>query len=351
MNELKINLEIDEFWKDCFNTHCSNNNYCNNKQSFNYSSNSNRNKTKRVKSNENKSKNKKYFFLRKKLTKYTNLSEKPENLKLKLLSKTKSECNLKNIKDALKKEDLIPLKNKKYNEKIGNVFINLYKKGMLGRDLYIQNNNKQKEKKEKLKLEECTFKPEKCINKKLEKKINKLYNNSNIYERNIKLQQKHKEKIAFLFNESNKIMNNHTSSECYFHPYINNNKNIEKVLYDDNFWRSKADNDSNRLFLLRYMKAREEEFDKKERLISPRYKNLKYNFSYPKHMIRSVSQKDSLLLKKNLHENLYSFKILFSEEKDNDDIDNGNNKDEQNINKEEKKGDNFHWTFAKKYNN
>ena len=34
-------------------------------------------------------------------------------------------------------------------------------------------------------IEECTFKPEKCKNKQLENKINKLYNNTNIYERNL----------------------------------------------------------------------------------------------------------------------------------------------------------------------
>ena len=354
MNDIKRNFQLDEFWSDCMNIHYSNNNKYNNKQVLNNSSNNHKSEIKSIKSKDKNTNNKRKFFLRKKLIKHV-ISDDPENIKLKILSKTKSEYNLKNIKDALEQEDLIPLKKKKNNEKIGNVFISLYKKGTLGRDQWIKNNAIQKERKEKLKLEECTFKPQKCMNKKLEKKINNLYNNTNIYERNIKLQQKHKEKIAFLFNETNKINNNYTSGECYFHPYINTNKNIEKVLYDDNFWKNQADNDSTRLFLLRYMKAREEEYEKKEKINTFSFKNLKYNFSYPKNMVRSVSQKDSLILKKNLHDNLYSFEILFSEEKEKDDNndkeDNNKTEEEQNKNKEVKKVDNFQWAFAKKNKN
>ena len=337
MNDIKRNFQLDEFWSDCMNIQYSNNNKYNNKQLLNNSSNNHKSVIRSIKSKDKNINNKRKFFLRKKVIKH-NISDDPEN-----------------IKDALEQEDLIPLKIKKNNEKIGNLFINLYKKGTLSRDLWLKNNAMQKETKEKLKLEECTFKPQKCMNKKLEKKINNLYNNTNIYERNIKLQQKHKEKIAFLFNETNKINNNYTSSECYFHPYINTNKNIEKVLYDDNFWKNQADNDSTRLFLLRYMKAREEEYEKKEKINTFSFKNLKYNFSYPKNMVRSVSQKDSLILKKNLHDNLYSFEILFSEEKDKDDnnvdVDNNKTEEEQNKNKEVQKADNFQWTFAKKNKN
>ena len=231
-------------------------------------------------------------------------------------------------------------------------------------------------------FEECTFKPEKCKNKKLENKINKLYNNTNIYERNLKQQQKHSEKIAFLFNETNKISNNYTNSECYFHPYINTNKNIDKVLHNDNIRKSNADNESTKLFYLRYMKAREEKFEKNDRYNGLINKKIFSNYSYPKKMVRSLSQKDSLIMKKNLHNTLYSFKNLFTDEdeennknndnnENNDNIDNNEEKLNYNINnnindnlndnindnnnanviEENPKNDNLQWTFAKKNDN
>ena len=92
-------------------------------------------------------------------------------------------------------------------------------------------------------------------------------------------------------------------------------------------WKNKADNDSTKLFLLRYMKAREEEYDKKDKLNNCSCKNLKYNFSYPKNMVRSLSQKDSLIIKKKLHNTLYSFKNLFTDEDDN----NKNNEEKQEL--------------------
>ena len=353
MNE---NFKLDEFWNDCMNKPY----ITNNKKNLILNSNS-------VDSNINKKRelyeNKKKFLSRK-MPKYISLNEnEADYAKSKIISNTQSsQYDLKNIKEALIKDELIPLIKYKKEEKTNKIFINLYKKDKLSKELWEKNNNKQKEKKEKLKISECTFKPKKCKNKKLENKINKLYKNSNIYERNLKYQQKYNEKIAFLFNETNKIYNNCTSSECYFHPYINENKNIDKIFNDDNnIWKSHADNDSTKLFYLRYMKAREEEFDKKEKLNSPIYKNLKYNFTYPKRMIRNLSQKDSLILRQNLHDTLYSFKNLFTEEDEEKNDDNKNyeeKKEEKNekdnnikISGKENNSDNLQWTFSKKNNN
>lgn len=350
------NFELDEFWNDCIN-----NSYIVNKHKFKSLNNNianNNNKGKKIKliKKNNNIYNKSKFILKKKYP-YNEYKKQNEAdfLKTKLLSKTESSDNLYNIKKALLKEELLPILNNRKQEKINHYFINLYKKDLESKNLLLKNNSKQKEKKEKLNLEECTFKPEKCKNKILENKINNLYNNTNIYERNIKLQQRHNEKMAFLLNETNKICNNFTNSQCYFHPYVNNNINFNKILYDEqNIWKNLADNDSTKLFFLRYMKAREEKFEKKEQINSPINLKLKSNFSYPKKMIKSLSQKDSLIMKKNLHNTLYSFRNLFT---DDDEVIENNGMVESNENKnitEEKKkldSDNLQWTFAKKNNN
>ena len=355
---MNANFQLDEFWSDCMNkpylTKSQKDLFLNSN-----STDSNTNKNKNKNSYENKNN-----ILKRKMPKYISLNDnEADYAKSKLISNTQSsQYDLKNIKEALIKEELIPLIKYKKEEKANKIFINLYKKDKLSKELWEKNNNKQKEKKEKLKISECTFKPKKCNNKKLENKINKLYKNSNIYERNLKYQQRYNEKIAFLFNETNKIYNNCTSSECYFHPSINENKNIDKIFNNENnFWKSHADNDSTKLFYLRYMRAREEEFDKKEKLNIPVNKNLKYNFTYPKRMIRNLSQKDSLILRKNLHNTLYSYKNLFTEEEDDKNDENKTyeeNKDEKNekdnnnkININENNSDNLQWTFAKRNNN
>ena len=357
-------FDLDEFWDDCMEKPFIKNN---NKKRFHLKNSSsdyninNSNSFQKINPNKNKLK----FVLRKRFPKYIlNNDNEPDFLKSKLILNTQSsQYELKNIKQALIKEELIPILKYKKQEKTNKIFLDIYNRDKLGKELWAKNNSTKKEKLEKSNVRECTFKPEKSKNKKLEKKINNLYKNSNIYERNLKYQQKKNEKIAFLFNETNKICNNFTNSECYFHPYINNNKNIEKILYDqNNIWKNQADNDSNKLFLLRYMKAREEVYDKKERLNSPSNKNLSNNYTYPKKMIRSISLKDSLIMRKNLHNTLYSFKNLFTEDDDDDNnaiINNEENKedkeDNDNINIEKgkkiEKLDNFQWTFAKKNNN
>ena len=127
-----------------------------------------------------------------------------------------------------------------------------------------------------------------------------------IYERNVKFQQKHNEKVAFLFNEVTKINNSYKSSECFFKPNILNS-NIEKILYDkNNIWKEQLNNDSNKLFLLRYIKARDEEFYKVEKLNNSVNKKLKNSLSQPRRLVKSISQKDSLIYKKTLHDMIYS---------------------------------------------
>ena len=398
MDENLKNFEIDEFWDDCINDYYRINIY-NNKSSINNNSNAfynesfiNNNSNSNIYNNEssinnNNSNNNETSMNNNYSNNYIKNSKKPisfkhiyrnkkkfsfykrpSNIIDSYLNKTHQEKenlsnsqiypnNFKNVKEALAKEELYPLKENKRQEKLLKKFINLYNKNKSYKDDYQKKNVTQKEKKEIFKIEECTFKPEKCKNKRLEIKINKLYNDSNIYERNIKQKKKHDEKVAFLYKEKNKITNENNISECFFHPYINTNKNYERILYDENNkWKEQANNNSNKLFLLRYVKAREEEFDKMEKLNNCVNKKLKHDFSYPKRMIKSLSQKDSLVLRQNLHNYLYSFKNLFTEDNENANrnlinIDQRQSNEKENVIKDNKNFDNLQWTFAKKKDN
>ena len=338
--------KLDDFWKDCISDPY-------NKPKINKVLNANKkNKAQNVKSIKtffNDNTQNIYIRQMKNLSKIDNDEE--INFPLKQMSKN----NRKNIKEALIKENLMPLIENKKKEKVIQKCIDIYNKDKISKDLKIKNNEKQKLKKEKLKVEECTFKPEKWVNKKIEKKINKKYKGTNIYERTIKFKQKHDEKVAFLFNEISKINNTYKNSQCFFQPIILNT-NVEKILYDqNNIWKEQADNDSNKLFLLRYIKARDEEFYKKEKLNNSVNKKLKNSFSHPKRMLRSISQKDSLILKKNLHNVLYSLSNLLIDEDDEEKSNyfdeekkfERNNKDD----KDKKDWNSLQWTFAKKFDN
>ena len=114
------------------------------------------------------------------------------------------------------------------------------------------------EKNLKIEKETCSFKPKQYRNKSLQNKIKKDYGHSTIYERGLKYQQKRMAKIAKLFEE-----NYQKDNEIYpFHPEVTY-KNLNHVFYSDNFCKDQADNDSNKIFLFRLMKAREEEEYKK----------------------------------------------------------------------------------------
>ena len=343
MSKTKI-VSIDDFWKDCLSDPYS-------KPKLNKISNYNKkNKirdAKQIKTFFNDSKD--YYNRKMKLLNNSNDSEKiNDHITLKQMSKN----NRKNIKEALIKENLMPLIENKKKEKIIQKYIDIYNKDVTSQKQKNQNNEKQKLKEEMLKVEECTFKPKKCVNKRIDKKINRVFDGTNIYERSIKFKQKHNEKVAFLFNEITKINNSYKSSQCFFQPNILNT-NVEKILYDkNNVWKDQADNDSNKLFLLRYIKARDEEYYKKEKLNNSVNKKLKNSLTHPKRMTRAISQKDSLVFKKNLHNILYSLGNLFVDE---DDEESKNyNEEEKRIEENEnakKNSNNFQWTFSKKFEN
>ena len=146
--------------------------------------------------------------------------------------------------------------------------------------------------------------------------------------------------------------NSYKSSQCVFQPIILNT-NIDKILYNENnIWKEQADNDSNKLFLLRYIKARDEEFYKKEKLNNSVNRKLKNSLTNQKRMTRSISQKDSLMMQKNLHNVLYSLSnLLVDEDDDEDELLNFNEEKKkfEEKNNIQKSFSNLQWTFSKKF--
>ncbi len=344
------NIELDDFWNDCMNNTYGTNTYKNKLIGHNHIIANNfdstiKNPEKFKNQRKAKKKNSKNIAIN---------NNEEENNKPKYSSTVNTPSHMrKNITEALKKEALIPIKRHQKQEKINQIFINLYNKDMASKEIIRKNACDKKQMLENIQISKCTFRPKMYKNKKLDKKIRRLFSDSNIYERNIKLKQKHNEKLALLYNEVNQIECDDRKDSCRFRPTIKT-KNIRKMLYDETEWKKKMDNDSNKLFLLRYMKAREEEFFKWERLNSPVNINnlsLKKNFSYPRKMVRVLSQKDSLVIKKKLHSTLNSINNLFKEDENEEKIrTNGNNKVEiyNNSANSRLKMDHLQWTFAKK---
>ena len=336
-----IKLNIDDFWNDCISDPYT-------KPKLNKILNANKkNKAQNTQPIKTYFNNSKSFYKSK--MKYFIDTSNNEGVNTQITLNQISKINRKNIKEALIRENLIPLIKNKKKEKVIQKYINIYNKDVTSQNQKYKNNQKQKLQNEKSQVEGCSFKPEKCANKRLENKINRKFNGMDIYERSVKFKQKHNEKVAFLLNEITKMNNSYKSSHCFFQPTILNT-NVDKILYDpNNKWIDQADNDSNKLFLLRYIKARDKEFNKKEKLNNSVNKKLKNSLTHPKRMTRAISQKDSLVYKKNLHNILYSLGNLFADE---------NYEDAKNYNDEEKKiedidnikknSSNFQWTFSKK---
>ena len=196
--------------------------------------------------------------------------------------------------------------------------VSLYNRAMESKEKQKKNIIKTREKHLKVEKEECSFKPKQFKNKTMQKLLKKHYDNLNVYERSLKFQQKKLEKMAKLFEENNK-RNNIAYS---FHPDISN-KNLNRVFYSSNFCKEQADNDSNKIFLSRLMKAREEEQYKKNCYENRIGKN-KELFGYHKRLKKSLSQKDSLLYRNNLHNTILNLKCFQSNNGNNNNIENKN---------------------------
>ena len=281
MSKSKRKQENNDFWNDCLN---ENNTYINPIKGPN--------KNQKIKNiSINTSNN--YMNKRKKNKRLYRYNTKPTFLPSEIIKQ-----------DLILEENNKPENNKKIIQSIEHM-ISLYKKGMALKETQRKNIAQNSEKTLKLEKETCSFKPKLYRNKSLQKKIKKDFGNSTIYERGVKYQQKKMEKIAKLFEETYQKDN-----KVYpFHPDVTY-KDLSHVFYSDNFCKEQADNDSNKIFLFRLMKAREEKEYKKNCLENCVNKKLEINWSCPKKLKRSVSQKDSLVIRRNLHNNILSLKCL-----------------------------------------
>jgi hypothetical protein len=284
MSNSKKDYEPNDFWNDCLNENIIYNDPTNNGQikkikNVKISSISNYSTKGKRKRNKNK-----------KLYKYNTKLTFPQSEIIK--------------HDLLIEESNKPENNKKIIKSIEHM-ISLYKRAISSQETkkakIVQNN----EKTIKLEKERCSFKPKLFRNKIMQKKLQKDYGESTIYERGLKYQQKKMDKMAKLFEE-------HFQKENVVYPFHPNvtYKDLNQVFYSDNFFREQAENDSNKIFLFRLMKAREEKEYKKYCLENYVSKKLEINWSCPKKLKRSVSQKDSLLIQKKLHNNILNLKCL-----------------------------------------
>jgi len=224
------------------------------------------------------------------------------------------------ILGSLKSEEKPKKNNKKIKESL-EYTNSLYERGMQFKQKKLKlikekNNNKKNQINilEKKDHSFFTITKGKYNNKKIQKKIYKNFHNTTIYERGVKFQQKKMAKIAELFEENNKRNN----IVYPFHPDISL-KNLNRVFFSDNFCKAQADNDSNKIFLSRLMKAREQEEIKKNYFENYKNKNIyKGNYKIKNILKKSLSQKDSIRFKKNLHETLLGLKCLEITENNND---------------------------------
>lgn len=281
MSKSKKKPESNDFWNDCLKETVIYSNPPNNNQKSQ--------KFKNIKINTNNN--------------YTGKMKR--NRKLYRYNTKPTFQNSEIIKEALIiEENNKPENNKRIIESIEHM-ISLYNRGMASKETQRKNIAENSQKNLKIEKEKCSFKPKQYRNKSLQKKINKDYANSTIYERGLKYQQKRMAKMAKLFEENYQKYN----IVYPFHPDVTY-KDLNHVFYSDNFCKEQADNDSNKIFLFRLMKAREEEEYKKTCMENYVNKKLEINWSCPKKLKRSVSQKDSLLMKKSLHNTLLSVKCL-----------------------------------------
>ena len=238
--------------------------------------------------------------------------------------------NYKLIKKVLTTEESIHNSMEKKKQKRITILASIY-------DDHISKKKKAQDEtfklKENLILKEkknCTFKPKnyakhRSVSEKCIKKTNKT---KNIYERC----QEFKDKLYTKWKEIKHQEHKKEKEEYPFQPELNHN-NIGRILYGDNYWEELANNLSNEIFLRRYKKAREEENEKKKKLILNFYnvndsindevnnkpKNIKFH--------KSISQKNSLIYRQTLHNYLLEYE---TNDEDNSNENKKNNKNNMN---------------------
>ena len=217
-----------------------------------------------------------------------------------------SYTNSKLIQEAINSEENTKAESNKLLHDSIEYMVSLYNRGMKSKEKKKKNILLIKEKNLNNEKQLCSFKPKQYSNIKLQNKIKKHFGTLTIYERSVEFKQKRMEKMAKLFEENNK-KNNVVFS---FRPDITN-KDLNKVFYSNNIFKEQADNDSNKIFLSRLMKAREEQQYKKN--FYKNKTNKKFNcLGNNKVLKKSLSQKDSLLYKNNLHNYILNLKCFHS---------------------------------------
>ena len=299
MSKIIKKLDVNDFWLDCFKENSNNN--------------------KSILPKKNISQNLAF----KPLIKYN--SKLKRNKRIYKHDDNISYQNNKLIKTILNSEEKIKSIDKEKEQKTIELYNSIYNRGMVFKQkkqkILFQNNNKT------LNPEENKNQKNKKIiyhNKSIENKLKKNYTKLSMYERGVKYEQQKKARLAQLFVETNKRIN-----KVYpFHPNISF-KNLNHVFFSDNYCKEQTSNDSNKIFLSRLIKAREEEEIKKNwienSLKEKTINKMRYN---NKKLKKSLSQKDSLNYKQKLHQSLINLKCLptdgDSEINNNNNINNNN---------------------------
>jgi len=235
---------------------------------------------------------------------FKNNPRSKRNKKLYRYDTNPSFSSSKIIQNALISEENTKAENDKLLHESIEYMVSLYNKAMLSNEKKKKNIILTNEKKLNMEKKICSFKPMKFTSNYQQKKFSKTFGNSNIYERGLEFQQRRMAKMAKLFEQNNKKNNIPYS----FHPSITT-KNLNKVFYSNNYCKEQADNDSNKIFLSRLMKAREEEQYKKNCLENRIGKKKDYSM-YCKRLKKSLSQKDSILYRNNLHNDILNLKCF-----------------------------------------
>ena len=293
MSKIKKKLDTNDFWLDCIKEN-------------------NNNISSLPKNNNDSSKN----LALKPLIRY-NVKLK-RNKKIYRHNSNLSYQNSKLIKTILQSEEKTKSIDEKKEQKTVQLYNSIYDRGMLFKEIKkktISQINKQiinaeeKKLKKKMKL---------YRNKSIENKLNKNYVKLSMYERGIKFEQHKKMKLAQLFEENNKRLNIVYS----FQPDISY-KNLNHVFFSNNYCKEQTSNDSNKIFLSRLVKAREQEKIKKNWIENNLKDRTSNKMKYNKKLKKSLSHKDSLIYKKKLHQNLINLRCLpIDDEEKNNDINN-----------------------------
>ena len=200
------------------------------------------------------------------------------------------------IKEALEKENNSREQQRiKREQRAIEYCISLYNKSIGKAEALQETQNKKKNLTQINEIAGCTFKPKRCVNKMIDEKL-KDYQKTKIYRRGVKYQRKHLMNITRIY--EGKI---EEENQCTFKPSITSS-NLETV-FKNNPKKFSTENDSQKLFFYRQLKAREEEEYKKTRIERELSRNAGKKW-LNKNISRSISQKDSVCLKQLLHNEL-----------------------------------------------